>query len=174
VTGGSWWSLGVEGDKPRDTDLFRSDMHRSLVVVEVWLPSPSYRHAKASGRHQQLLYRFICLIAASYHYATSATHDDQRLANHATRPGLGFLRHFLVEEEGGGYIFHPPPPARREGAALPSQRLAGSRERSFRLGLGRVDGKNAQGNGVQLRENVSHAQKSTSASPSSDSSARRF
>jgi hypothetical protein len=85
--------VGVEGDKPSNIDLSRSDMHRSPAGTVVRLPNPSYSHATTGGRHQQLFYRFICFTATSYH-------DYRRLPNHATRSRLGCLHLPMAEEEG--------------------------------------------------------------------------
>jgi hypothetical protein len=92
-----------------------------------------------------------CFIVTTYDYATSASHDNERLVNHAARPRLGCVRLPLVEEErvDACFIFHPQ---RREGAALPAQRHTGSGERSFRLGLGQEDGEDTQGDGAWLRD----------------------
>jgi hypothetical protein len=106
-------------------------------------------------RHQHQFDRVICYIATTYQCTTSASLDDKRLANHATRPRLGRINLPEIEEEGADiyFILHPQ---QREGAVLPAQRLAGSGECYFILGLGRVDGEDTQGNGRQLRETASH------------------
>jgi hypothetical protein len=137
--------VGVVGDKTSDTDLFRSDMHRSPAGTVVRLPNPSYRHATTGGRHRQPLYRFICFKATSYHYAISASHDEQRLANHSTRSRLVYLHLLWSRWKERICISFSTRSDEREmrsplSVLLPTQRLAASGELSFRLGLGRVDG----------------------------------
>jgi hypothetical protein len=56
---------GVEGDKPSDIGLFRSGVHRSPAGTVDRLPNLSFRLATTGGRHQQLLYRFVCFIETS-------------------------------------------------------------------------------------------------------------
>jgi hypothetical protein len=101
--------VGADGDKPSDIDVPERDASESPAGAVVLLPSIFYRHAAIGGRHQQLSYRFICFIGISYHYATSASHDDQRLANHATRSRVGCLHLPQVEEEGADiyFVLHP-------------------------------------------------------------------
>jgi hypothetical protein len=165
--------MGVEGHKPSDIDLSRSGMHRIPARTVVRLPNPSYCHATTGGRHQQLFYRFKRFVATSYHHAISASHNDQRWANHAARSCVGCLHPPMAEEEGAD-IHSTTGSDERElrlplSVLLPAQRLAGSGELSFRLGLGRVDGEETP---YCCRKRLRmFCQKSTSAPPSSDRSA---
>jgi hypothetical protein len=126
---------------------------------------------RPNSRNRQLVIAFYVL-SQPLTKREFASPRQPTLANHARRPRLGTL-HLLLVKEGGDDTHFILQPQRREGAAFPAQRLAGTGDCSSRLGQRPVDGEDAQGNGVQPRETASHSVPvDTSVSLSSGRSAR--
>jgi hypothetical protein len=150
-------------------NIIRSDKHLSPAGTVVQLPNPSYRHATTGDRHQQLLHRLYVLSQpfTTKRYPLPTTAGDWPITPRA----------LASAEEEGADIYSTTGSDERElrlplSVLLPTQRLAGSGELSFSLGLGRVDGEETA---YSFRKRLHMlGQKSTSAPPSWDRSARSF